>query len=339
MNLLYYVIDVIHQAADWLLTTVKLVQNREVGWQTLDRKTGIFKREQQPIYKKVKLWLLFSRPLEWIDRTQLMRKWIHDKSIEAGREEATKSSHEQIKSFVEFYGINMDDFIPSNIEEYGSFEDFFVRRHKKESRPIHDEGDPTKAVVVADCRLVVYDSVAESKKLWIKGKDFTIGNLIEDDELAKSWHEGAIASFRLSPQDYHRYHSPVNGTVQWFKRMPGEYYQVDPLCLRSDIDILTSNARCAVCINSKEFGKVLFVAIGATDVGTVEINEKFRTAGTHVEKGEEIGLFQYGGSSIVVAFEQGRIEFDEDLASVSRQLIMMDVELSMSLGRARTSST
>jgi phosphatidylserine decarboxylase len=64
------------------------------------------------------------------------------------------------------------------------------------------------------------------------------------------------------------------------------------------------------------------------------INEKFQEAGTEVKKGEEIGLFQFGGSSIIVAFESGRIQFDEDLLSVSRRRIMMDVEVGMSLGTA-----
>lgn len=97
-----------------------------------------------------------------------------------------------------------------------------------------------------------------------------MGNLIADQDRAKPWHDGAVASFRLSPQDYHRYHSPVKGTVRWFKSIPGDYYQVDPLCLQSSVNILTQNARCCVCIETEEFGQVLFVAIGATDVGTVE---------------------------------------------------------------------
>lgn len=56
-------------------------------------------------------------------------------------------------------------------------------------------------------------------------------------------------------------------------------------------------------------------------------------AGCRVNKGDEIGLFQFGGSSIIVAFEKGRIEFDEDLMEMSRQNIMTDVEVGMSLGR------
>jgi phosphatidylserine decarboxylase len=59
-----------------------------------------------------------------------------------------------------------------------------------------------------------------------------------------------------------------------------------------------------------------------------------RKIGTDVKKGEEIGLFQFGGSSIIVAFEKDRIKFDEDLLSVSRKRIMVDVEVGMSLGTA-----
>ncbi|KIX96318.1 uncharacterized protein Z520_08096 [Fonsecaea multimorphosa CBS 102226] len=329
-----FILQWIHQILDYALSTIRTVQNRQIGWKTLNRKTGCYEREKQPIWKKIKLWILFSRPIEWIDRTQLLRLWIHEKTIKAGKEEGTPASARQIKAFVDFYHINMEDFTPSDIHEYRTFEDFFIRQHKPGSRPIFEPDDPTRAVVVADCRLVVYPSVAQTKKLWIKGKNFTVGNLIRDDEAAKVWHNGAIASFRLSPQDYHRYHSPVNGTIEWFKQIPGNYYQVDPMCLQSDIDILTTNARCAVCINSQEFGKVLFVAIGATDVGTVEINPKCQRPGSEIRKGDEVGLFQYGGSSIIVAFEQGRIQFDEDLLSVSRHLVMMDVEVGMSLGRA-----
>lgn len=57
-------------------------------------------------------------------------------------------------------------------------------------------------------------------------------------------------------------------------------------------------------------------------------------AGHPVKKGDEIGLFQFGGSSILVAFEQGRIQFDDDLESLGAQEIMVDVEVGMSMGKA-----
>lgn len=64
------------------------------------------------------------------------------------------------------------------------------------------------------------------------------------------------------------------------------------------------------------------------------IHEQIRRAGHHVKKGDEIGLFQFGGSSILVAFESGRIKYDEDLEKLSHQKIMVDVDVGTSLGQA-----
>ncbi|EAS37137.3 phosphatidylserine decarboxylase [Coccidioides immitis RS] len=322
----------LHSFADWVLGFCKLCQNREVGWQTLDRRSGRYKREQQPLWKKFKLIILFNPLMDWIDSTSIMRLWMHEKTINAGKKEGTLASRSQIKSFVDFFHINMDDFEPSDISKYQTFEQFFVRKHKAGARPIHEASNPSKACVVADSRVVVYPTMTATRTQWIKGKHFTIGNLIDNEKAAEPWIDGAVASFRLSPQDYHRYHSPVTGTVKWYKRIPGDFYQVDPVCLQSGVDILTRNARCCVCIDSKEFGQVLFVAIGATDVGDVEIRPEMQEPGHLVRKGEEVGLFQFGGSSIIVAFEKGRIEFDDDLATMSRRQIMVDVEVGMSMG-------
>lgn len=164
----------------------------------------------------------------------------------------------------------MDDFEHSDPTAYRTFEDFFIRHHKLGTRPIHEQNDPKSAVVVADSRVVVYEEVAESKKIWIKGEDFSITNLVMDRNLGPQFRDGPVASFRLSPQDYHRYHSPVTGKIKAYRSMPGDYYEVDPLALRSGVDILTRNARDYVVIETEEFGDVLFVAIGASQVGTVE---------------------------------------------------------------------
>lgn len=58
------------------------------------------------------------------------------------------------------------------------------------------------------------------------------------------------------------------------------------------------------------------------------------TAGEHIKKGEELGLFKFGGSTIMVAFEQGRIQFDEDLERWSQNQIMVDVKVNSSMGTA-----
>lgn len=188
----------------------------------------------------------------------------------AGQVEGKPKSHAQIKSFIDFYHIDMGTFEPSDPESYPTFKDFFIRKFAPDARPIFAPEDSTKAIVSADSRAVVYPTVEKTRALWIKGNQFTIENLIQDDERSLRWSNGSIVSFRLSPQDYHRYHSPVKGKVKWYKHIPGDYLQVDPVALHSSVNILTENARSCVCIESEEFGDVLFVAIGATDVGTVE---------------------------------------------------------------------
>jgi phosphatidylserine decarboxylase len=64
------------------------------------------------------------------------------------------------------------------------------------------------------------------------------------------------------------------------------------------------------------------------------IHSQFQVRGSEVKKGEELGFFQFGASSITVALQNGRIRFDDDLAQLSKQRIMVAVEVGMSLGEA-----
>jgi len=303
------VVDILYAVVDWALKWCHLAQNTEYGWTSLDRKTGRVMREQQPLLKKLKLLVLFNPIMEWIDTFHVVRVHAHKKAINKGEEEGQSLSKRQIRPFIETYGIDMNDFEPSDPDEYANFKDLFIRHHKPGSRPIHEPGDLSNAVVVADSRVVVYDSVAETKKLWIKGNNFSIHNLVMDSQLGAKFADAAVASFRLSPQDYHRYHSPVTGTVKLFRNY--------------------------VMIETEKFGEVLFVAIGANEVGTVLFHEKWQKPGSKIKKGDELGIFQFGGSSIIVVFEKGRIEFDKDLVDLSRHQIQVSVEVGMSLGQAQ----
>ncbi|CAI6067134.1 unnamed protein product [Clonostachys chloroleuca] len=263
-----------------------------------------------------------------VDTTQATGIYTHNRTIKQGEKEGTLESKKDINRFVEEFGIAMNEYEPSDINEYSTFEDFFVRAHKDGSRPIHGPSNPAHAVVAADSRVVAYESVAEAKHLWIKGKNFSISTPVMDTDLGSQLDGAAVASFRLSPQDYHRYHSPVSGKVKVFRSIPGDYYQVDVIALQRDVDILTRNRRVYLAIETKCFGDVFFVAIGATNVGSV----KFQQIDAKVAKGDELGHFQFGGSSIIVAFQNGQTSFDQDLLDLSKQRIQVAVETGMSLG-------
>ncbi|KAI4863815.1 phosphatidylserine decarboxylase-domain-containing protein [Hypoxylon rubiginosum] len=199
-----------------------------------------------------------------------------------------------------------------------------------------DLDDPEGAIVVANSRVVTYDSVAEDKKLWIKDTNFSLTGLVMDTQLGAHFADAAVASFLLSPQDHHRYRSPVTGIVKSFRNIPRNYNQVGPAALESGVKALKSNARSYLVIETEKFGDVLFVAIGTKDVRTIRIHEIFRKPGAAIKKGTEVGCFQYGGSSIIVAFRKGAIKFDQDLLELGRQKIQVSVKVGMSLGKANS---
>lgn len=64
----------------------------------------------------------------------------------------------------------------------------------------------------------------------------------------------------------------------------------------------------------------------------ISIHERYRSPGTKINKGDELGIFQFGGSSIILAFQKDRIKFDNDLRDCSSACIQVSVEVGMSLG-------
>lgn len=100
---------------------------------------------------------------------------------------------------------------------------------KPDARPIKDPDNPYRLVSSADCRLMVFETVAEATRLWIKGREFTVARLLGERYRAEAerYVGGALCIFRLAPQDYHRFHSPVDGTIGPMTFISGEYYTVN----------------------------------------------------------------------------------------------------------------
>lgn len=80
---------------------------------------------------------------------------------------------------------------------------------------------------------MTFETVTEATRLWIKGREFTIARLLGDvyKDQAEKYTGGALAIFRLAPQDYHRFHSPVEGTIGQMTYIAGEYYTVNVCCI------------------------------------------------------------------------------------------------------------
>ena len=212
--------------------------------------------------------------------------------------------------FVEAYGVDRTEFLEP-VENFKSFNDFFIRKLKHGSRPL-PEGDV--AVIPADGRFRFFQNVDESEGFVVKGEKFKLEELLQDPELAEKYRGGAMLIGRLCPTDYHRFHFPVDCIPSESRLINGYLYSVNPIALRQDIDIFTKNKRMITTLESQKFGKVLYIEIGATNVGS--IIQTFQPNRPY-QKGDEKGYFSFGASALVVLFEPGKIIFEPDLLKQS----------------------
>lgn len=213
------------------------------------------------------------------------------------------------------------------VSEFKNFNEFFYRALKPGARPCSAPDDPRVIVSPADCRSVVFNSIDAAQSVWVKGREFTIQRLLGDayPDDAKRYVGGSLGIFRLAPQDYHRFHIPVDGIMDEPKTIEGEYYTVNPMAIRSALDVYGENIRVCVPIDSVAHGRVMVICIGAMMVGSTVITRK---PGEHVKRAEELGYFKFGGSTLLLLFEPGQMRYDEDLADNSRAALETLVSLS-----------
>lgn len=237
------------------------------------------------------------------------------------------ASAKKIVPFVQTYGIDTSEF---QEKSFGSFNDFFIRKLKKETRPIVQ--DPRSATLPADGRYLVFPSLSQEDLFYVKGHPFDLASFLQNGAYARRFADGAMVIARLCPVDYHRFHFVADGIPSRAIPIEGDYHSVNPIALRKNFSILWANKRVMTDIDTEAFGKILYVEVGAICVGTIhqtyEPNKK-------VFKGDEKGYFSFGGSCLVILFEKGSITFDEDLVINSQKGFETKANFGESLGTAR----
>jgi len=258
------------------------------------------------------------------------RRLLKSLSIKQGVKYDSPESVRDILPFIQFHRLDMNE-VRDPVESFKTFNQFFYRKLKPDARPVDSPSDSYRLVSAADCRFMAFESVNEATRLWIKGREFSVARLLGDayKTEADRYNGGALAIFRLAPQDYHRFHSPVDGRIGKMTYISGEYYTVNPQAIRTALDVYGENARKIVPIDSPQFGRVMAVCVGAMMVGTIHTTVE---EGQLVKRGEEFGYFAFGGSTIVLLFERGVLEWDEDLVINGRAALETLVRVGMGLG-------
>ncbi|KAL1842640.1 hypothetical protein VTJ49DRAFT_4551 [Mycothermus thermophilus] len=298
-----------------------------------DRLTGQINEEKMSVYVRLGIRLLYKGLKANNMEKKRIRKLLKSLSIKQGKKYDDPASKAEIPKFIAFHGLDLSEVLLP-LSEFKNFNEFFYRALKPGARPVSAPDNPRIIVSPADCRSVVFNRIEIATKVWIKGREFSVKRLLGSaypEDVPRYENGGALGIFRLAPQDYHRFHMPVDGVMGEPKTIAGEYYTVNPMAIRSALDVYGENVRVLVPIDSPEFGRVMVICVGAMMVGSTVIT---RTAGETVKRGEELGYFKFGGSTLVLLFEPGKMVFDDDLVDNSNTALETLVRVGMSVGHA-----
>ncbi|KAK4683625.1 phosphatidylserine decarboxylase, partial [Tremellales sp. Uapishka_1] len=295
-----------------------------------DRRTGQLQEEKMSMYVRLGIRVLYKGAKSRMEGTRA-RKLLKSLSVKQGIKYDLPSSAVDIPPFIAFHQLKVDEILEP-ISSFKTFNQFFYRKLKPGARPVEDPNDEYRLVSPADCRMMAFETVQEATSIWIKGREFTVGRLLgpEYHDVKDRFEGGALGIFRLAPQDYHRFHSPVKGRVGKMTLIDGEYYTVNPQAIRTTLDVYGENVRKIVPVHSDEFGMVMTVWVGAMMVGSIGTSV---VEGQEVERADELGWFAFGGSTIVCLFEKGAVKWDEDLLSNGRSSVETLVRMGMGVGR------
>ncbi|MFN8846548.1 MAG: archaetidylserine decarboxylase [Bdellovibrionales bacterium] len=207
-----------------------------------------------------------------------------------------------IQMFQTAYGINLNE-AEKPLSEYKSLNEFFTRKLKTGLRPIQ-EGF---AVHPADSRISRLGVIDQGTLIQAKGITYELSEFIGDAEKASRYEKGAFLVYYLCPTDYHRVHSPVEGLIKDIKRLGADLWPVHDESVVEIPQLFIRNERVVVSLQT-QLGPVEVVFVGATNVGSIEI---FKSVGDVVRKGEELGVFQFGSTVVMIYPKEVKVATDK----------------------------
>ncbi|MCU1671372.1 MAG: hypothetical protein JWP40_4299 [Blastococcus sp.] len=199
---------------------------------------------------------------------------------------------------------------------FTSWNDFFTRRFQEGFRPVASPDDDS--VIVSACESTPYSiktDVQRHDQFWLKSQPYSLADMLANDESAGQFVGGTVFQAFLSATNYHRWHSPVAGTIVRAFVQEGTYYSeadsegpdaVEPTNSQGYLAHVATRAVIIIEADNPAIGLVAFVPVGMVEVSSCLIAPEI-TPGHHVAKGDELGHFQFGGSTHCLVFRPGVI--------------------------------
>ena len=231
-----------------------------------------------------------------------------------------------IKWFIHRYRIDLSEFQRDAIKDYSTFNDFFTREIKPELRPVkgskHEVVSPVDGIVVAFGR-IHGDSIVQ-----LKNSHYSLKQLVnENEELTKEYLNGYFATIYLAPNNYHRVHMPLDGTLKNSKLIPGKIFPVNQKSLTKITNLYIKNQRLLNVFDNSisPFILILVAALNVSSITTswqsrLENNEKL----IMLSKGEEMGQFNLGSTVLLLFPETSKLQWLDTL-TVGENLKMGEI--------------
>ncbi len=241
-----------------------------------------------------------------------------------------------IRIFIRTFNVDMDEAVFKEPDQYINFNDFFTRKLAAGARPI----DPATNSITcpADGRISQIGTYQNNQAIQAKGQYFSMQQLLGNNKPYGSLSEhGSFATIYLSPSNYHRVHMPFDGELKEMIHIPGRLFSVAPYSAEVIKGLYNRNER-VVSIFETRIGFMAVVMVGAVNVSAIEmvweglvtpprgksvLRKKY--SGVKLKKGDEIGVFNMGSTTIVV-FESNNIEWHSGLK------LQQEVKMGLSLG-------
>lgn len=220
----------------------------------------------------------------------------------AGKFCDSPASQFMIVPFIKNAGIDMSEYEPA---AYRSYNDFFTRKIRKECRPA--DMDPEHLISPCDSKLSIY-KINQKSVFSIKNSFYSVESMLKCSKLTEKYSGGYCMIFRLEVDDYHRYIYIDSGRKSGNRHIKGHYHTVNPVALET-ADVYRENTREITVLHTENFGDVVQAEIGAMMVGRIVNHD----GAGKIRRGSEKGMFEFGGSTIVMLFKENTVIPDEDI--------------------------
>jgi len=216
---------------------------------------------------------------------------------------------------------NEDFVLP--MEGFKSFNEFFIRDLKPGARPIANVNDNSVLVSPADGVInMIANELQLDTEIPTKGSmTMSLNALLNSSKYAEKFIGGSAMAVFLMPDNYHHYHAPISGTIIESKEDVGNILFGMPDMLdminngnpgyNKDYSVFENFKHGYFIIDTKQYGFIAMIPIGLQTVGSVVFEDEFKKVdGTNpktINKGQKLGHFAYGGSTVLLIFEKDKL--------------------------------